>query len=105
MNRKNFAAAAALWAVVAFCAPYALAGPSARAHGAVSGRVESVDYGQGTIIVRRGQERTAIAVVPSTQIYLHDAGGTFADVHPGAQVDIIVSEIGGHLVAQIIRVK
>ncbi len=57
------------------------------------------------MVVRRGQERITIAVVPSTQIYLHDSAGTFADVRPGAQVDVFVSAIGGHLVAQIIRLK
>jgi len=57
------------------------------------------------MVVRRGQERITIAVVPSTQIYLHDFGGTFADVRPGAQVDVFVSDIGGRLVAQIIRLK
>ena len=105
MNRQSFAAAAALWAAVAMCAPGALASPSAQAHDEISGRVASVDYGQGTVVVKQGHERVAIAVVPSTQIYLHNAAGTFADVHPGAMVNIFVSEIGGRLVAQIIRVK
>ncbi len=55
--------------------------------------------------MRRGGERITIAVVPSTQIYLHDSSGTFADVRPGAQIDVFVSEIDGHLVAQIIHLK
>lgn len=105
MNRQRFAAAAALLAATISWAPQALASPPAHAPGAISGRVDSVDYGQGTMVVRRGQERITIAVVPSTQIYLHNAGGTFADVRPGARVDVFVSDIGGRLVAQIIRLK
>ena len=105
MNRQRFAAAAALLAATIFWAPQVLASPPAHAPSAISGRVDSVDYGQGTMVVRRGQDRITIAVGPSTQIYLHDSGGTFADVRPGAQVDVLVSEIDGRLVAQIIRLK
>ncbi len=102
MNRQGFAAAAALLAAAIFWAPQASASPPTHT---ISGRVDSVDYSQGTIVVRRGGERITIAVVPSTQIYLHDSSGTFADVRPGAQIDVFVSEIDGHLVAQIIHLK
>ncbi len=105
MNRQRFAAAAALLAATVLWAPQALARPPAHAPSTISGRVDSVDYGQGTMVVRRGQERLTIAVGPSTQIYLHDSSGTFADVRAGAQVDVFVSDIGGRLVAQIIRLK
>ena len=102
MYRRQWISTFAIFVSALVCAP-ALAGTPKEAPSAVVGVVDSVDYGQGTIVVRRGHERISVAVVPSTQIYVRNDAGTFADVHPGMHVQIFVSQVGSGLVAQIVR--
>jgi hypothetical protein len=81
-------------------------GATARAHGALHGVVAAVDYGQARIEVETRDGRFRVAVLPSTTIFRGKSGyATLADLVPGAYVDVSVSEVGGQLVAQIIRIK
>jgi hypothetical protein len=72
--------------------------------GEIRGRIESVDYPAGTILVRSGRTRRTIAVVPSTTIYQHGLYATLADLRRGERADLWVYEVGGRLVAQTIRI-
>ncbi|HTV93011.1 MAG TPA: hypothetical protein VMG98_09865 [Verrucomicrobiae bacterium] len=81
------------------------AGPSAHPAGEIHGRIESVDYPGGTFVIRSGSRKQIVAVVPATTIYQQHGGyATFADLHRGQHVDVSVYEVGGHLVAQSIRI-
>lgn len=73
------------------------------ARGEIHGTVSSVDYSTGTLVVRTGRHPTTVDVSPSTQIYLHGRSASLAEVHRGSVVAIRVSDFGGRLVAQIIR--
>lgn len=70
----------------------------------IRGRIESVDYPGGTLIVRHGANRTVVAVVPATTIYRRGGYATLADLRRGENVDISVYMVGGRLVAQTIRI-
>jgi hypothetical protein len=80
------------------------AGHSAHPAGEIRGKIESVDYPGGTLVVRDGSRSQVVAVVPATTIYQHGGYATFADLHRGQKVDITVYEVGGRLVAQTIRI-
>lgn len=78
----------------------------ARAHGALHGVVAAVDYGEARIDIETHDGRVRVAVLPSTTIFRGKSGyATLADLVPGAYVDVSVSEVGGQLVAQIIRIR
>jgi hypothetical protein len=70
----------------------------------IRGRIESVDYPGGTLSVRVGGQMRIIAVTPSTTIYQHGGYATLSDLRRGQNADISVYEVGGRLVAQIIRI-
>lgn len=70
----------------------------------IRGRIDSVDYPGGMLTVHVGKSTRTIAVTPSTTIYQHGGFATFADLRPGQNADISVYEVGGRLVAQIIRI-
>jgi hypothetical protein len=72
--------------------------------GEIRGRIESVDYPEGTLVVRGRMGKRVIAVVPSTTIYRRGEYSTLADLRRGQRVDISVYEVGGRLVAQTIRI-
>ncbi len=72
--------------------------------GEIRGRIESVDYPGGTLVVSSGRTKRVIAVVPSTTIYRRGEYSTLADLRRGQKVDISVYEVGGRLVAQTIRI-
>jgi hypothetical protein len=72
--------------------------------GEIRGTIDSVDYPGGTLVVRSGKDKRVVAVVPSTTIYRHGQYSTLADLRRGQKVDISVYEVGGHLVAQTIRI-
>ncbi|MGB6985977.1 MAG: hypothetical protein WBD74_08420 [Candidatus Aquilonibacter sp.] len=78
-------------------------GPAARPAAEIRGRIESVDYPGGTFAVRVGASMRIIAVVPSTTIYRGGGYATFSDLRRGRNVDVTVYEVGGRLVAQMIR--
>ncbi len=81
------------------------AGKASHDAGVVRGTIQHVDYGTGEIVVRTQRGAVAIAVLPSTSIYVHSQYATLADLHRGASVEISVSEVDGRLVAQIIHLK
>lgn len=76
----------------------------ARDRGEIHGTIRAVDYGSEMLVVRTAKGRERVAVSPSTQIYVHGHNASLAEVHDGNVVDIFVSDIDGHLVAQIIRI-
>ncbi len=77
----------------------------ARSHAVVSGRVVGVDFATASILVETSHGRVPIAVTPSTSIFRGENFASFAELGRGSRVDIDVSEIGGRLVAQIIRIR
>ncbi len=80
-------------------------GKAAHDAGVIHGKIESIDYSSGTLVVRSHGGQIVVAVVPSTAIY---RGGEFAsvgDLRRGENVEISVFEVGGGLVAQMIRLK
>jgi len=79
-------------------------GSRARPANEIRGRIESVDYPGGMLVVRDGPHRTLVAVVPSTTIYRRGGYGTLSDLRRGEHVDISVYMVGGRLVAQTIRI-
>jgi hypothetical protein len=72
--------------------------------GEIRGRIDSIDYPEGTLVVSGPMGKRVIAVVPSTTIYRHGEYSTLADLRRGQRVDISVYEVGGRLVAQTIRI-
>lgn len=70
----------------------------------IRGRIVSIDYARETFIVTSGGKRKLIAVTPTTTLSSRGAYTAFADLRPGQHVDIGVYEVGGHLVAQTIRI-
>ena len=72
--------------------------------GEIRGRIQSIDYPGGTLVVHGSMGNRVIAVVPSTTIYRHGEYSTLSDLRRGQQVDISVYEVGGRLVAQTIRI-
>ncbi len=78
-------------------------GKPARDAGEIHGRIVSVDYPSGQVVVREARRSDTVAVVPGTTIYRHGQYATLADLRPGQHVSISVYEVGGRLVAQTIR--
>lgn len=79
--------------------------PSAGARDVISGTVVGVDYGTGSMLVAAPGGRAVIEISPSTSIFNGGNDASMADLHTGAHVDVNVSNIGGRLVAQIIRIR
>ena len=80
----------------------------AQAHdrGVLQGDVSSVDYAKGIMQVQTSRGRVDIQILPSTSIMRRgDQYGTIADLVPGTHVSVYVSEVSGHLTAQIIRIR
>ena len=73
--------------------------------GTLHGTIEGVDYSSGTLLVKARGARQVVAVVPSTAIYRGGEYATLGDLRPGEHVEISVYEVGGRLVAQMIRFK
>lgn len=114
---RSFAAAALAAALTAAGGGFAVAGPPPWAHGnghhkhaagflhgAVSGRIVGVNYGAAVILVGTRGGTVPIAVTPSTSIFRGSRFASFSDLGPGARVDVDVANVGGRLVAQIIRI-
>lgn len=80
-------------------------GITARAAGVVTGQIASVDFQRGVLSVLTQQHgRIDVRVLPSTNIHgRNDAFLTIGDLNRGSRVEIFLSTIGGHYVAQIIR--
>ena len=81
------------------------AAPAAGAHGVISGTIAGVDYGAASIIIATSHGLVPVAVTPTTSIFRGSGFASFADLARGARVSVDFSEIGGRLVAQIIRIR
>jgi len=73
--------------------------------GVVRGVIDSVDYSVGMLVVKTQHGREVITVVPTTAIYQGDQYATLGDLRRGQSVTVSVYEVGGRLVAQMIRLK
>ena len=82
-----------------------LADGAARSHAIVSGRIVGIDFASASILVETQHGRVPIAVTPSTSIFRGQDFASFAELERGSRVDIDVSDVGGRLVAQIIRIR
>jgi hypothetical protein len=74
-------------------------------HGMVSGRILAVDYGDAAIVVATPRGPVPVAVTPSTSIFRGGGYASLADLSRGARVDIDVTDVGGRLIAQVIRIR
>lgn len=81
------------------------AAPVPGAHGVISGTIAGVDYGAASILIATPRGLVPVAVTPTTSIFRGSGFASFADLGRGARVSIDFSEIGGRLVAQIIRIR
>jgi hypothetical protein len=81
----------------------AAAGPAA--HGAISGTIIGVDYGSASILIATPRGPVPVAVTPTTSIFRGSGFASFTDLTRGARVNVDFTEIGGRLVAQIIRIR
>jgi hypothetical protein len=79
----------------------------AQAHdrGSIQGTIVSIDYAQNILIVAVQGNRTVITLLPTTSIFRDGQNETVSDLARGMHVDISVSEVSGHLIAQIIRIR
>ncbi|HEV3153559.1 MAG TPA: hypothetical protein VGZ02_07135 [Candidatus Baltobacteraceae bacterium] len=82
--------------------PHQNAGP--RPHAVVSGTVIGVDYGSASILVGTPHGPVPVAVTPTTSIIHGATYASLADLGRGARVSIDVIDVGGRLIAQIIRI-
>jgi len=73
----------------------------------VTGAIAAVDFQRGVLSVLTQQHgRIDVRVLPSTNIHGHnDAFLTIGDLNRGSRVEIFLSTVGGHYVAQIIRLR
>jgi Cu/Ag efflux protein CusF len=78
-------------------------GQAVHERGTMRGIVERVDYASGTVTVRTSKGSVTVSVLPSTEIFVKREFATLADVHRGANAELWVNEVGGRLVAQVIR--
>ncbi|MBV9270581.1 MAG: hypothetical protein JO165_05770 [Candidatus Eremiobacteraeota bacterium] len=80
-------------------------GGRAQSRGVISGEIIGVDYSTGALLLQSGGRRFEVTVLPSTNIFQGRRGyATLADLSRGRRVDVYVSESGGRLFAQIIRI-
>ncbi len=79
------------------------AGKPAHDVGHLRGRVVSVDYAEGSFVVRTARGDLLIAILPNTTVSRGDRDAGISDVRPGQSVELSVYEVGGRLVARRIR--
>jgi hypothetical protein len=77
----------------------------ARDRGVVQGEIVGVDFERGILHLQTQRGRVDVQILPSTSILRRGQYGTIADLTQGAHVSVNVSEVGGRLVAQIIRMR
>lgn len=76
-----------------------------RAGGVLHAKVVTVDYGRGLLVVRVGGGTQTIRILPTTTIMTkHNSNGALVDLRPGTLVEIILSDVGGESVAQLVRI-
>ena len=74
--------------------------------GVLQGDIVTVDFSRSTLQLQTAKGRVEIQVLPSTSIMRRgDQYGTIADLAPGVHIWVWVSEVSGHLTAQIIRIR
>jgi len=73
--------------------------------GSIHGTIVSIDYTQNIIVVAVQGNRTAVTLLPTTSIFRDGQNEAVSDLTQGMHVDIAVSEVNGHLIAQIIRIR
>ena len=78
----------------------------ARDRGVLQGEILGVDFERGVLhLLTQKHGRLEIQILPSTSIVRRGQYGTIADLTQGVHVSVNVSEVGGRLVAQIIRMR
>ncbi|MBV9149118.1 MAG: hypothetical protein JO024_04595 [Candidatus Eremiobacteraeota bacterium] len=78
----------------------------ARAAGIISGSVVGVDYAHGFMRLAGARGVVDVVVLPGTAIIRRsNEYGTIADLIRGAHVSVYVSQVGGRLVAELIRIR
>jgi hypothetical protein len=86
--------------------PYAGEQGTAKDRGVIKGDIASVDYGRGQLVVNSSRGKVSVTVLPTTGIFRGSNDyAALSDLTVGTRVEISVSEIGGRLIAQIIRIK
>lgn len=78
--------------------------PAPAGHGNISGTIAGVDYGSASILIATPRGVVPVAVTPTTSIFRGSAFASFSDLGRGARVSVDFSDVGGRLVAQIIRI-
>ncbi|MBC5829513.1 MAG: hypothetical protein GIW98_04905 [Candidatus Eremiobacteraeota bacterium] len=80
--------------------------PGAKDRGVVVGQVVDIDYGRGVVTLQTQHKgKLEIVVSPSTSILSRDNDyGTISDIARGSRLSVFISEVDGHLVAQIIHI-
>jgi hypothetical protein len=73
-------------------------------HGVISGTVAGVDYGRAVLLLATPRGVVPVTVTPTTSIFRGSTFASFSDLARGARVSIDFSDLGGRLVAQIIRI-
>ncbi|GAC1507758.1 MAG: hypothetical protein NVS1B14_12510 [Vulcanimicrobiaceae bacterium] len=75
--------------------------------GVFQGEIVGIDYARAILHLQTARQgRIDIQILPSTSIMRRaDQYGTIADLAPGVRVLVYVSEVMGHLTAQIIRIR
>ncbi len=77
----------------------------AKDRGEIKGEVAEIDYGRGTITLQTQRGKIKLMVSPSTSILGRENDyGTIADIARGSRISAFISEVDGHLVAQIIHI-
>ncbi len=74
--------------------------------GTIDGQVAAVDYQRGVISVQAANRKVDVYVLPSTNIIARDNSfHTIADIAKGARVQVLMSQRGSLLYAQIIHLR
>jgi hypothetical protein len=74
-------------------------------HGVLTGTIAGVDYLSASILIATPRGLVPVAVTPTTSIFRGSGFASFSDLGRGAHVRVDFSNIGGRLVAQIIRIR
>ncbi len=76
-----------------------------RSHALVTGVIVGVDYGSANILVGTPHGLVPVAVTPTTSIIRGSSVASLPDLARGTRVSVDVTDMGGRLIAQIIRIR
>lgn len=76
-----------------------------RSHALVAGTIVGVNYGAASILVNTPHGPVPVAVTPTTSIIRGSAAGSLSDLARGSRVTVDVTDMGGRLIAEIIRIR